>query len=209
MNRIKVLLIFFVIIFCWGCSGKLYNQFEWWLGENGIKRYYDIFGFFEENGKYFMYPPDIFIKTMDIVYYKYPETHISLEMLKQLERTDTVLRLKRPSLKTLQYSSQENYSRLVFRDSVPTQDGRYYWHLYRLRSPSTNNVFVFSNSRGGLFCVHIASDDFRPVYLKDLTFAEKKTITDEFETELLPKIKESLNKVKYLWKYGIWREDLE
>ena len=208
MNK---LFLFLIIINCCACSGKLYNRFEWWLGENGIERYYHIILFYEENGTIFRISKEGFQDAMDVLYHKYPETHISLVILQQMEKTDTVLRLERPSLKTLQYSSQENYSKLASRDSIPVQDGilRGYWNVYRLKSPSTNNVFVYTQAHGGLLCVHIASNDYRPVYIKDLTFAKERALEKEFETELLPKIVESLEKIKYLHKHRIWQEDLE
>ena len=202
MNNIKVLLILLVAISCYSCSGKLYNEFAFYcIKERNIESY-SAFVNFELH-------TEVFREAMDVLYHKYPETHISLEILKQLEITDTILQYNRPSLKTLQYSSQGNYSYLTLRDSIPVRDGilEGYWYVYRLKSPSTNNVFVISYQ--GLLCVHIASDSFRPYYLKDFTFAEEKAIEKEFETELLPKIEECIKKVQYLLKYKIWREDLE
>ena len=203
MKNIKVLLILLVAISCYSCSGKLFNKITGKYLYRNIECYYSAFDLT-------IYGNDMYDirNAMEVLFHKYPETNISLEILKQLENTDTILGIngKRPSLKELQHSSQKEFSKLASRDDNLSHFG--WWVIYRLKSPTTNNVFVF-NSSGCIICVFMASDNFKPYYLQDFTFAEEKAIEKEFEKELLPKIEECIKKVQYLKKYRIWREDLE
>ena len=211
MTYIKIFLLLFIIVSCCSCSGKLFNQVTFWTFTPRLECYFSDFKI--KKGKWYQtsdktsYTGFYFLFAMDVLYNKYPETHITLEILKQLEQTDTIINQNITSLKEFQYSTQENYSKLASRD-----DDKWYFgwapYIYRLKSPLTNNVFVFTNV-GCLIYVFLAVDNFRPVYLKDLTFAEERALEKEFETELLPKIRECVNKTNYLIKHGIWKEDLE
>ncbi len=188
MNNIKKLLVLLVAIICCGCSGKLLNEITCNCLFRDIECYFSDFKIRVSDNVL-----SDFRIAMEVLYYKYPETHITLDILQQLEKTDTVLNMERPSLKTLQYSSQKNYAKLASRDNIPM--GPIYRYIYRLKSHATGNVFVFTTS-GCLTCVFIASDNYKPCYLKDFTFKEEKAIEQEFEAELLPKIKECIAMVK-------------
>ena len=202
MNSIKKILLLISIICC-SCSSKLDNKLNWWMGQPEIKKYTELMFSYDKNGNSWFISKEGFHSIMELVYEKYPETHISLEILKQMEQTDTVLRLQRPSLRELQYSSKINYSKLASYDSIPVQMQRLkgYWYVYRLKSPATNNVFVLKNGYD-LLCVHIASNDYSPVYLKDLNFEMKKAILKDFETNLLPILLECKKKIEdnLIWK---------
>ncbi len=200
----KKLFVILVAIICCGCSGKLFNKATFWTFTPRLECYSSDFKIRNIGNNY---PGHYFREAMDVLYYKYPETHITLEILQQLEKTDTIINWNLTSLKEFQYSSQENYSKLASRDDDMWYVG---WapFTYRLKSPSTNNVFVFTFA-GCLIYVFMASDNYKPYYLKDLTFKEEKAIEKEFETELLPKIRECVKKVNYFIKHKVWREDLE
>ncbi len=72
----KKMFVLLVAIICCGCSGKLYNKFEFnCLSEPAIETY----------SFWYELEPEYFREAMDVLYYKYPETHITLEILKEME----------------------------------------------------------------------------------------------------------------------------
>jgi hypothetical protein len=138
-----------------------------------------------------------FNEAMMLLYNKHFETHITPEILKRIVK-------HYPPRIYARLSDSANYAKLFFRYDAPTPSDvifSYYAvkseedNIFRIRwrAPDVYGLYRFYIT---IYAVDLACNDYESEIMYNVTRKERKMIQQEFEADILPKIRECLKEVQ-------------